>query len=83
MNLAKQEVQRSYLYFFFIGRALEEISEAVPLQISKQVKPKNDLRNYRLSEEDFANRGGAKTRFQNNIEAIKLIKLLHVPQITR
>ena len=32
--------------------------------------------NYRLSEIDFVFEGGAKTRFKNNVEAIKLLKTL-------
>lgn len=32
--------------------------------------------NYRLTKEDFADKGGQKTKFKNNIEAIKLVKEL-------
>ena len=36
----------------------------------------NSLRNYRLTDENFKNLGGQKTRFQNNVAAIRLIQEL-------
>ena len=36
----------------------------------------SDLHDYRLTEDNFSNYGGAKTRYKNNIAAIKLIREL-------
>jgi N12 class adenine-specific DNA methylase len=78
MLSARQEGQKSYLFFFFItdGTSAEQ-PELYPSPLTNNiVKLQSGLKNYVLSDIDFANRGGQKTRYQSNIEAIKLVKLL-------
>jgi len=83
----RKEVQ--YFFFFYPALPTTSIEQPVvlPFQVPAtkptviipvpvQIENKSGLKNYVLTDADFADRGGAKTRFRNNIESIKLVKLL-------
>ena len=54
----------------------EEVDITNDSSVAEVVGPKN----YLLTDDDFAYKGGAKTRFVHNVEAIKLVKLLDQEQ---
>ncbi|MCL2816632.1 MAG: N-6 DNA methylase, partial [Oscillospiraceae bacterium] len=59
------------------GGTVETPAPAAPrLKVLPQVQPPPEKINYRYSETDNLFKGGAKTKFRNNIEAIRLVKNL-------
>jgi len=60
--------QQKYFFFFYFVDLRQRLDD-----YSITHKPPHTVCSYRLTEDSFANHGGAKTRFRNNINAIKLL----------
>jgi N12 class adenine-specific DNA methylase len=73
------QIRKEVLYFFFFYHSYR-IPKEPPLQ--PLFCPVDDIpllpgaKNYVLTDIDFAEHGGAKTKYQSNVIAIKLVKLL-------
>jgi N12 class adenine-specific DNA methylase/predicted RNA methylase len=76
------QIRKEVLYFFFFYRTYKTPAIEPPLQPlfcpvdDIPLLPDNSAQNYILTDTDFAEHGGAKSRYHDNIDAIKLVKSL-------